>query len=222
MATANRVISANPRVISAAMALWPSPRPCNTPAPMAITFLMEPPISTPIVSVWYTAGMWAPKRLLNASPPLPRPAKRLPARSVPSAHLPGEGRPGDYGHPREMARPRLQQLLPTFVVMCRFPDPWWRSRRSMDSPGTARIRRTDPAHQMRRHDAEHHLRALQSSAKIAVTISTLAGSVKAGQIQVVLAGCAIAPPNPPRKPTGGPGNAAPARWPAPSPSRRRR
>src|ERR1035441_2121803 len=50
MATANRVISAKPRVISAAMALFPSPIPCNTPAPMATTFLIEPPISTPIGS----------------------------------------------------------------------------------------------------------------------------------------------------------------------------
>ena len=40
IATARRVISANPRVISAAMALCPSPMPCNTPAPMATTFLI--------------------------------------------------------------------------------------------------------------------------------------------------------------------------------------
>ena len=50
IATARRVISAKPRVISAAVALCPRPIPSNTPAPMATTFLIEPPISTPIVS----------------------------------------------------------------------------------------------------------------------------------------------------------------------------
>ena len=50
MATARRVISAKPRVISAAVALCPRPMPSNTPAPIATTFLIEPPISTPIVS----------------------------------------------------------------------------------------------------------------------------------------------------------------------------
>src|SRR5260370_23805317 len=50
MATARRVISASPRVMSAAIALCPSPIPCNTPSPMATTFLIEPPTSTPIGS----------------------------------------------------------------------------------------------------------------------------------------------------------------------------
>src|SRR5579862_3283263 len=45
--TARRVISARPRVISAARVLWPNPRPSLTPAASAITFFTAPPISTP-------------------------------------------------------------------------------------------------------------------------------------------------------------------------------
>ncbi len=43
--------SAKPRVISAAAALAPSPRPATMPAAMASTFLAAPPISTPRTSV---------------------------------------------------------------------------------------------------------------------------------------------------------------------------
>ena len=49
-ATASRVISANPRVMSAAAVLWPRPSPSTTPAAMAMTFLSEPPSSTPTMS----------------------------------------------------------------------------------------------------------------------------------------------------------------------------
>ena len=45
--TANREISARPRVISAARELWPRPSPSATPAAMAMTFLSAPPSSTP-------------------------------------------------------------------------------------------------------------------------------------------------------------------------------
>ena len=50
-ATPNRVISANPRVTSAAFALSPNPMPSQTPAAMATTFFNEPPNSTPAISV---------------------------------------------------------------------------------------------------------------------------------------------------------------------------
>ena len=43
--------SAKPRVISAAAALAPSPRPATMPAAIASTFLAAPPISTPRTSV---------------------------------------------------------------------------------------------------------------------------------------------------------------------------
>ena len=45
-----RVISASPRVISAARALSPKPSPSEMPAAIAITFLTAPPTSTPITS----------------------------------------------------------------------------------------------------------------------------------------------------------------------------
>lgn len=45
-----RVISASPRVISAAVALSPRPRPESMPAAMAKTFLSAPPSSTPAMS----------------------------------------------------------------------------------------------------------------------------------------------------------------------------
>ena len=47
LATANRVISTRPRVIRAALALFPKPRPSDMPQAMASTFLRAPPISTP-------------------------------------------------------------------------------------------------------------------------------------------------------------------------------
>src|SRR5580700_402349 len=46
-----RVSSAKPRVVSAAPALAPRPRPVTTPAAIASTFLVAPPISTPRMSV---------------------------------------------------------------------------------------------------------------------------------------------------------------------------
>src|SRR5579875_1451877 len=49
--TASRVISASPRVMSAARALWPSARPSQTPVAIAITFLSAPATSTPTTSV---------------------------------------------------------------------------------------------------------------------------------------------------------------------------
>src|SRR6266704_1668976 len=50
-ATPRRVISARPRVISAARVLWPRPSPSRIPAARAITFLSAPPSSTPRTSV---------------------------------------------------------------------------------------------------------------------------------------------------------------------------
>src|SRR5947208_393476 len=50
-ATPNRVISASPRVISAARVLWPIPRPSRMPAARAMTFLSAPASSTPSTSV---------------------------------------------------------------------------------------------------------------------------------------------------------------------------
>ena len=49
-AQASRVISARPRVISAASALCPSPSPSTTPAAIAMMFFSAPPISTPTTS----------------------------------------------------------------------------------------------------------------------------------------------------------------------------
>src|SRR6266699_3792683 len=46
-ATPNRVISASPRVISAARVLWPIPSPSRMPAARAMTFLSAPASSTP-------------------------------------------------------------------------------------------------------------------------------------------------------------------------------
>ena len=45
-----RVISASPRVTSAAMALSPRPMPAAMPAAMANTFLSAPPSSMPATS----------------------------------------------------------------------------------------------------------------------------------------------------------------------------
>ena len=50
-ATPSRIISARPRVISATRVLAPKPRPSEMPAPMASTFLVAPPTSTPIMSL---------------------------------------------------------------------------------------------------------------------------------------------------------------------------
>ena len=47
---ARRAVSARPRVMSAARALWPKPRPSLTPVAIASTFFTAPPISTPIKS----------------------------------------------------------------------------------------------------------------------------------------------------------------------------
>ena len=49
-ARASRVISARPRVISAARAFSPSARPSVMPQAMASTFLTAPPISAPATS----------------------------------------------------------------------------------------------------------------------------------------------------------------------------
>ena len=46
-----RISSAKPRVVSAAAALAPSPRPATMPAAIASTFLAAPPTSTPRTSV---------------------------------------------------------------------------------------------------------------------------------------------------------------------------
>ena len=46
-----RASSAKPRVVSAAVALAPSLRPCTMPAAIASTFFAAPPISTPRTSV---------------------------------------------------------------------------------------------------------------------------------------------------------------------------
>ena len=45
-----RPVSARPRVISAARALWPKPRPSLAPAAIASTFFTAPPTSTPAMS----------------------------------------------------------------------------------------------------------------------------------------------------------------------------
>src|SRR5499427_859208 len=50
-ASPNRISSAKPRVVSAAAALAPRPRPVTMPAAIASTFLAAPPISTPRTSV---------------------------------------------------------------------------------------------------------------------------------------------------------------------------
>ena len=50
-ATAMRVISEKPRVISAACAERPRPRPSTMPQPMASTFFTAPPASAPTMSV---------------------------------------------------------------------------------------------------------------------------------------------------------------------------
>ena len=50
-ATPSRIISASPRVISATRVLAPKPSPSEMPAPIASTFLVAPPTSTPIMSV---------------------------------------------------------------------------------------------------------------------------------------------------------------------------
>lgn len=48
LATAKRVISTNPRVIKAALALLPKPKPSEMPHAMASTFFRAPPSSTPV------------------------------------------------------------------------------------------------------------------------------------------------------------------------------
>ena len=50
-ATPSRVISASPRVISAARELNPSPSPSAMPVATAMTFLSAPPSSTPVTSL---------------------------------------------------------------------------------------------------------------------------------------------------------------------------
>ncbi len=51
IATAKRLISASPLVMSAASVLFPNPRPWQTPAPIAMTFFSAAPTSTPIGSL---------------------------------------------------------------------------------------------------------------------------------------------------------------------------
>ena len=50
-ATAKRVISAKPRVTSAARAFMPYSRPSERPVAMAMTFLTAPPTAAPMMSV---------------------------------------------------------------------------------------------------------------------------------------------------------------------------
>ena len=50
IATPSRVSSANPRVMTAARVLSPTPRPWAMPAAMATTFFSAPPSSQPITS----------------------------------------------------------------------------------------------------------------------------------------------------------------------------
>src|SRR5438094_4856106 len=57
-ATPRRVISASPRVTSAALVLYPIPRPSRIPAASAMTFLSAPPSSTPITSVAEYTRKW--------------------------------------------------------------------------------------------------------------------------------------------------------------------
>jgi hypothetical protein len=49
-ASDSRPVSASPRVMSAARALWPKPSPSLAPAAIASTFLIAPPTSTPVMS----------------------------------------------------------------------------------------------------------------------------------------------------------------------------
>ena len=49
-ASPSRIISARPRVMSAMRVLAPKPRPSEMPAPIASTFFVAPPTSTPIMS----------------------------------------------------------------------------------------------------------------------------------------------------------------------------
>jgi len=49
-ATARRVISASPRVMSAARAFSPRPSPSAMPVAIAMTFFSAPPSSTPVTS----------------------------------------------------------------------------------------------------------------------------------------------------------------------------
>ena len=50
-ASPKRDISANPRVMNAALVLSPYPRPSHMPAPIAIIFYSAPPSSTPVMSL---------------------------------------------------------------------------------------------------------------------------------------------------------------------------
>ncbi len=50
LATPKRVISARARVINAALAFWPLPRPSEMPQAMPTTFFSAPPICTPAMS----------------------------------------------------------------------------------------------------------------------------------------------------------------------------
>ena len=51
-ATASRVVSARPRVMTEALELSPSPCPSQMPTASAMTFFTTPPISTPTTSVF--------------------------------------------------------------------------------------------------------------------------------------------------------------------------
>lgn len=51
MATASRVVSARPRVMSIAVALSPRPMPEAIPTARAMTFFTAPPSSQPVTSV---------------------------------------------------------------------------------------------------------------------------------------------------------------------------
>ena len=90
-------------MISAAIALWPSPSPSTTPAAIAMTFFSAPPISTPATSSLAYSRRARPAELLLDPPrprhhgtrPAPRPAGRArprPRSWAPTARRPASGR----------------------------------------------------------------------------------------------------------------------------------
>ena len=164
MATARRVISASPRVMSAAMALCPSPIPCNTPAPMATTFLMEPPISTPIGSgLVYTRKVGPEKAACRVSA---KPGSvEAATTAVGSKRATSRANEGP-----EMTATRDVPTTSRITSVTRMREWFSRPFRGTDEHHAFIKVRQHPlvqaAGQVRRHDAEHDFRAIQGFGKI--------------------------------------------------------
>ena len=130
---------ASPRVISAARELWPRPTPSTMPVATAMTFLSEPPSSTPMhVVVRVDAERRAAERELRHERGALIRRRRDDRRRLSRHDFRGEARPRDADDVVARATPRRR--LPSSATACPARCPSWRRRESRRARETARTR----------------------------------------------------------------------------------